>query len=341
MVHDQLCERAALFENGRLVEFWPKTQQAIFIGAICLVRVGQVFVKQNRVQCQLADGTPASFRISSNTKYRTGDLCWITLEAMGRQHKPWQASHGISRAGQLVVLHYGSDEVRASHKAGSGLGDELGQAVRSALPDGWGAVIKRAGLSAETDRLLAEITALLAPLGDGLADRLAACQAAMVPSLIYHGDDVRARVALASVMRHNRCERDDSYWADVAQEAHALCESQVVTANGAILHFEQTQALLAVDVDSGQSGLSPYALAKSVAEEILQILRLGCYSGVVVIDMPRLRPDDMAEIVKIMRQKALADQRHPDVLGVSRAGLIELRIRHRETLLASRLQTIS
>lgn len=337
LVHDQDKSRAALFDDGRLVEFWPFAAHGLYIGAICLARVTQIFAKQNRAQCQLADGTDASFRIDASAKIAPGDLCWITLQAQGRQHKPWQAHHAISRAGQLLVLHYGKRFVRASHKAGTDLSDEMRQSLESALPEGWGMVIKRAGLEASQEALLAETSALLTPLGDDFKDKLAQADTAMAPHVIYHGDDVGARIAINRYGRKIRCETDTDYWADITHEASALCAPQVICHNGAVLHFEQTQAVLAVDVDSAQSRLAPYPLAKSVAKQIMQILRLGCYSGVVVIDMPRLRHDDMADILTILRQAAKADQRHPEVLGLSRAGLIELKIRHRDSLLQDRL----
>ena len=112
---------------------------------------------------------------------------------------------------------------------------------------------------------------------------------------------------------------------------------EVHLANGAVLSFEPTKALIAVDVDSAASKLAPLALARAVAPEIMRLIRLNSYSGVIVVDMPRLAFKDMAPVIEVMRDAARHDMRHPDVLGISRAGLIELVVRHRLAPLANRL----
>ena len=50
---------------------------------------------------------------------------------------------------------------------------------------------------------------------------------------------------------------------------------------------------------------------------------------------------DMGAILSIMRKAAARDIRNPDVLGISRAGLIEIVVRHRLSPLAERLTAIS
>ena len=46
---------------------------------------------------------------------------------------------------------------------------------------------------------------------------------------------------------------------------------------------------------------------------------------------------DFAEVLEVMRSCATKDMRHPDVLGVSRAGLIEIVVRHRLAYLGDRV----
>ena len=256
---------------------------------------------------------------------------------MGRQHKPWQAEVGLSRAGRLVVLHYNRSGVRLSHKAKQPMADGIVQMVEDALPEGWGAVLKRVSLHSHGDEIIAEMAALLEPLGADIGTAIAQCELRNETSLLYHGDDITAQIALMRRIYDVRCETDDSWWADMAQTAREACARKIVLDKGAVLFCEPTQAVLAIDIDSGQSRLGPKALAKYVGPEIMKIIRLASYSGVVVVDMPRLRPDDMAEIVSDMRQAALDDSRNPEVLGVSRAGLVEVVIRHRYSLLKDRL----
>lgn len=330
--------RAALIENGQLVEYVPEIAAGDYgIGAICHARITQTFPKQKRAQCQLENGVLASFRIEDKAGLVTGQLCWITLSAMGRQHKPWQAEQGISRAGRLIVLHHGKSAVRLSHKAKGQIDKSVIAAVQEALPEGWGAVLKRASISATIDDICAEMTALLAPLSLPLATT----KDGAAPSVLYRGDDalsyLRHTAAPDVALRH---ELDKISWDEIEDQAIAAIEREVILPNGAALYFEQTQALLAVDVDSATSKLSPLALAIYIAPQLMRHIRLASYSGVVVVDMPRLGMADMAKILELLRIEAAKDIRHPDVLGVSRAGLIEIVVRHRLSPLKDRLSAV-
>ena len=327
--------RAALFEDGQLVDYWPSdTQSPYGIGAIHYARVTQLFAKQNRANCQLDTGEIASVRFSAKDKLTAGQLCWITLSAMPRQHKPWQAELGISRAGRLIVMHYGQDTLRVSHKAKEAIDDALLRTLKAALPDGWGAVLKRASLDASTDDIIAEMTRLVSALPDPLPDVRHHNQ----PFCFYHGETGRDYVTLGALANHERRRLDDAVrWDEISAEAKLACEQVVSLSNGAVLTVEQTQAVLAIDVDSAQSRLSPLALARAVAPHIMRLIRLAHYSGVIVIDMPRLGFSDMTAILAEMRHHATRDIRHPDVLGVSRAGLIEIVVRHRLSRLSERM----
>ena len=325
---------AALFEHGRLVEYIKNPPpNSLSVGAICLARITQLFPKQKRGQCQLPSGEVASLRLDNTQDYLSGALMWVTLTAMGRQHKPWQAESGISRAGRLIVLHHGLDEVRVSHKAKGAIDESIIAQVRAALPNGWGAVLKRASAAASAEMIQDEIAALLAPLtlpiGSGSYPD--------APSCLYQGDSPQVMLSIAAPDATLRYDDEAALWDEIEDAAYEAAERDILLDNGARLSFEATQALLAVDVDSGTSKLGPLALARATAPEIMRIIRLASYSGVIVIDMPRLAFKDMAAILDEMRDLAQNDIRHPDILGVSRAGLIEMIVRHRLAPLSARL----
>ena len=329
---------AALFENGKLVEYIKNPAAGdLSVGAICLARITQLFPKQKRGQCQLPTGEIASFRLDAGATYHAGDLIVITVTAMPRQHKPWQAETGISRAGRLVVLHHGSSAVRLSHKAKGAIDEAVIAQVKDSLPEGWGAVLKRASIGATAEMICDEVKKLMAPLD--FAPETA--QGHNAPICLYEGDKAQVMLALAAPHAVMRYDDDRALWQDIDDLAHDATAQTIILENGVRLSFEATQALLAIDVDSGTSHLSPLALARYCAPEIMRLLRLASYSGVVVIDMPRLAFKDMAAILEDMRALAQDDMRHPDILGVSRAGLIEIIIRHRLAPLSSRLSAHS
>ena len=329
---------AALFEDGTIVEYMPEMASHHYgVGAICLARITQIFNKQNRAQCQLETGEIASFRLSDKVKLVSGELCWVTLSAMGRQQKPWQAEQGISRAGRLIVLHHNRQGVRVSHKAKGAFDEAQLTQIEAILPDGWGAVLKRASFAAAMDEIIAEIDQLSNPL----ANRLEAALRSQAPMTLFYGDKGKDYLALAASRDvKERFVADGHEWDEIEDSARQACEAEVVLPNGAVLQFDQTRALMAVDVDSAASKLSPLALARYVAPHIMRLIRLASYSGVILVDMPRLGTQDMAGILEMMRQEAQKDIRHPDVLGVSRAGLIEIVVRHRLSPLIERLAAI-
>lgn len=325
-------DRGALFEDGKLVEYWPASQDDYHIGAICILRITQIFKKQKRAQCQLPNGALVSFRLTDAKGLSVGSFCWITLTAQPRQHKPWQAEQGISRAGKYIVLHYGASGLRISHKAKGNIDTKWLDEVKTHLPDGWGGVLKRASAGVSAEDIVAEIKLLTKGID------LPPPASITEPKIIYNGDSGYDLYCLAAAPHTILQQQSDNvFWQEIEEQVAEACSQNITLPSGARLSFELTQALTAVDVDSATSQLAPAALAKHVAPEIMRFIRLACYSGIIIVDMPRMGTKDIAEVLEVMRSCATKDMRHPDVLGVSRAGLIEIVVRHRLAYLGDRV----
>ena len=325
-------ERGALFEDGKLVEYWPASQDDYHIGAICILRITQIFKKQKRAQCQLPNGSLVSFRLTDAKGLSVGSFCWITLTAQPRQHKPWQAEQGISRAGKYIVLHYGASGLRISHKAKGNIDTKWLDEVKTHLPDGWGGVLKRASAGVSVEDIVAEIKLLTKGI------ELPPPASITEPKIIYNGDSGYDLYCLAATQNTILQQQSDNvFWQEIEEQVAEACSQNITLPSGARLSFELTQALTAVDVDSATSQLAPAALAKHVAPEIMRLIRLACHSGIIIVDMPRMGTKDIAEVLEVMRSCAAKDMRHPDVLGVSRAGLIEIVVRHRLAYLGDRV----
>lgn len=327
--------KLALIENGKLAEMWlaPEQEQPR-IWAIHLARVSQIFKQQNRAECQLVCGTKVSFRLQKSFSVISGGLVPITLSAMKRQHKPWQAELGISRAGRFVVMHAHSDGVRLSHKAKS-KDTSLIDAITPYLPAGWGAVIKRSGLGVSQEAICDEMHQLVKDISD---DLLANVADKTEPQMLYAGDTPLEQMQAATTLPATfHLQSEAAFWDDMIGEAQNACQSSITLASGIVIHCEPTEALIAIDVDSGASRLSPLQTALASAEPIMTHIRLASLSGVIVVDMPRLSPHDKDKVIAVMRDAAQKDRRVPDVLGFSRAGLIEIIVRHQNAALSDRL----
>ncbi|MGC6530393.1 MAG: ribonuclease E/G [Candidatus Puniceispirillaceae bacterium] len=338
--------RAALFEEGALVDYHKDSDDdndksaAYHIGGLFAARVSQVFTGQNRAECRLPNGQMASFRLSGKAKIVSGDMVFITLSAMMRQHKPWQAEVGLSRAGRLIVLNYGTSEIRVSQKSGGrdhALDPARKQALAAILPEGWGAIIKRAGMLADDAALQDEARQLLAPVTGVLGDLSLPAE----PRMYYQGDEARCLLRLSANGTLAETQNEDAAWwqaleADLSDQGDGPYHDD----KGFIIHIEQTQALIAIDVDSGTSRFDPATLARHAVPRIMAMIRLYALSGVIIVDLPRLKPSVMANCLDQFRKLAQKDIRHPDILGVTRAGLIEIVVRHRLAPLHDRLGKI-
>ena len=331
--------RAALYEQGALVEYFPNQDyDGLRLGAIIAVRISRVFAGQNRAECKLPEGQLASFRLGS-TKPKAGDIAVITLSAAPRQHKPWQADFGISRAGRHVILHYGEKGVRASYKAKTKmppLSEEIIASIEHALGHdkghSWGCVLKRACLErlhAGEDMLaliLDEIKALLSPLDEAA---LASAPKLAAPKIIYDGEDMMLASKLAAVSPPSiQIAEETLIWDEISDKIKAVCAEKLVLDSGIVLTIEMTQALTAIDIDSGSSAFGPKEIARQSARPIMQLIRLARLSGIILVDMPRLPAAEKEAVLAVMREEARRDRRHPDILGFSRAGLIEMVVRH-------------
>ena len=325
IITDSRDSKFALFEQDRLVDYFTESSGEERLGQLAYARITQLFAAHHRAEITLPDGSAASLRLSPKQPYKVGDIIPVTVTAMPRQHKPWQAELGFHRMGRLVMLHYGGAEVRLSKKAANpaALTADVKSAIEAALPEGWGAVIKRGADVPNPDAIIAEIEALLAPLP--LMTALPAGQTA----LVYGGDDVWLQAALAlNGPAQIHVNDDAALWDDIDQMAANALALPYEMANGARLFCEVTQACTVIDVDSGTSGLSPIALAEAALEEVLWLIRLTSLSGVILIDLPRLPFKAQQKLLDKFSTIALRDRRHPEILGFSRAGLLEITVRH-------------
>ncbi len=106
--------------------------------------------------------------------------------------------------------------------------------------------------------------------------------------------------------------------------------------SGGRIHIEETKALVAIDVDSGddRGNGSISRLNIEAAEEIARQIRLRNLSGKIIIDFAGSSEYKFLKPVVEALEEALADDPlKARVLGVSRAGNVEiLRVRRRPTL---------
>ena len=101
---------------------------------------------------------------------------------------------------------------------------------------------------------------------------------------------------------------------------------RVPLAGGGRMWIEPTRALTAIDLDSGDGSLE--ALFAAAPQAIASQLRLRQTGGLVAVDFPRMTPAIRKRLDADLSAALATDPRHPEWVGRTRGGLLELRLPH-------------
>ena len=101
-------------------------------------------------------------------------------------------------------------------------------------------------------------------------------------------------------------------------------ERQIAVKGGGSVTFDQTQALLAIDVDKGVAA-TPLDSAMAAAELIASQMRLRGLGGLVVIDFPNLRqPKHRTSLLRALDRAFEGDSAIVKIAQISRFGCVEM-----------------
>ena len=104
----------------------------------------------------------------------------------------------------------------------------------------------------------------------------------------------------------------------------SACETSLALPGGGSITIEQTQALLAIDVDKG-AAISAAAAANEAAKLIASQIRLRGLGGLVVIDFPNLRqPKQRKTLERTLEAACEIDVNVTKFNSLSRFGVIEM-----------------
>jgi ribonuclease G len=247
--------------------------------------------------------------------------------------------------------------------------ERLRELVRSVLPE-TGGVIVRTSAEGLGKRELAGDVRFLTRLWDRIAARIGAAAA---PSLLHHGMDLILRVArdlfsgdvhqviVDSAREHHRIVSflestmpklaprvslyDDAEPIferfQLEQQIRRALERVVRLKTGGYIAIDQTEALTAIDVNSGRyaGGKNPDETALDTNLEAVKVivdqLRLRNLGGLIVIDFIDMsRAASRRKVFEALSVALKKDKARTNVLSVSPLGLVEMtRRRTRESLL--------
>lgn len=270
----------------------------------------------------------------------------------------------LSIPGRFLVLTPGRTQFGVSRKVDDEDDRERLRALLDTLPtqEGLGVIVRTASLSASKTSMLKDLQVLKRQWKEvrtrGTTEP-APCLVYEEPSLAgravrdYLSDDITEiwvddaetaeeikdtvslifpRRASSNLIRlHSQANK--SMWEafDLQRQIDQIYSREVVLPSGGRLVFDQTEALMAVDINSGKiagrSNFESMALRTNIeaAQVIAQQLRLRDIGGQIVIDFIEMRErNHWRELEKVMRNAMKIDRARYDVAKVSSFGLMEV-----------------
>ena len=318
------------------------------------------FLQQNEIHSDYYQDTPSGDRTINNLVHK-GQEVIVQVVKDPIQKKGALMTTFISLPGRHLVLMPGTKNWGVSRK----IEDEderrrLKEIMKTLeLPDGFGMIIRTAGLGCTKTQLNKDLRYLVRLWRN--INLKATAEA--VPALLYKDrslavrairdyftpdvdeiiiddetvfQEVKTFVTIISprhqrmVKRHNS---DKPIFTKFQLEAQigSVFESRVPLKSGGSIVIEQTEALVAIDVNSGRStqhkGLEQTALTTNLeaAEEVARQLRLRDLGGLIVIDFIDMRePKNRTAVERTLREHVKRDKARVRVGRVSQFGLLEL-----------------
>jgi ribonuclease E len=283
----------------------------------------------------------------------------VTKEGIGNKG-PTLTSY-ISLPGRYLVMMAGMSQLGVSRKIEN---DEQRRAMRKLLqelnpPKNLGFIIRTAGID-RTKKELQQDLLYLVRIWKLINERIATLPA---PAELYQESDLVIRtIRDLAVQEIDRIIVDDPVAADrvrdfleiispksaglvevyrdplplfqrfnVERQIDRINARRVEMANGGSLVIDSTEALVAIDVNSGRyrehrdAELTAFNINKDAIREICRQLRLRDLGGVIVIDFIDMREDrHKREIERLLRDELRHDRARTKVLRMSQFCMIEL-----------------
>lgn len=291
-----------------------------------------------------------------------------------------RVSTNLSIAGRyLVILPYSAHIGLSTKIEDKAERDRLKKILNDLeVPEGVGLICRTVGEGRKAIFFKRDLKILL-DYWDSIEDKISRCQAPVCvyeePNLIERTardfmteeiggilvDDKNAFSIIRSMLRkHGGLKmgakvkhytgKDPIYeYYNVDKQLSQLLKREVSLPSGGYICIDETEALIAIDVNSGRIGSNkkiehPELILRTnleAAEEIARQLRLRNVGGLVVIDFIDMRTQkDREEVYKTMKKFAKEDSAKTKVIPISKFGLMEMtRQREVESLSSSIFST--
>ncbi len=308
----------------------------------------------------IADQQWKKLKIENVMKKGQEVLVQVVKEAVGT--KGANMTTYLSIPGRYLVLMPGSDSAGISKKI---VGDEQRFQLREmmnsfSIPEGIGYIIRTASVEITKTSLQKDLRYLLRLWGE-IKKR---GQTLDAPSLVYEDQDIVVRFLrdhFDPEMREILVDTQDSFdqvqkfvsllpaqqrkvkvrlhrgprpifnLHNIEEQIESIYKPQVQLPSGGSIVISPTEALVAIDVNSGRTSKDSnfdetiFLANKEAAAELARQLRLRDLGGLIVVDFIDMRSKKhIREVEKVVKQSMKRDKAKADISTISRFGLMQI-----------------
>lgn len=127
---------------------------------------------------------------------------------------------------------------------------------------------------------------------------------------------------------------------DVLGQIEALFHNYLLLPGGGSIIIQETAALTAIDVNSGNDKRANLATNLEAAKEIGRQLRLRNCGGIIIIDFMKMNKKDEKQLLQTLNEISLSDPCTVQIHGFTKLGLIEITRKRRTAALHERIEHI-
>lgn len=330
--------------------------QAAFVD-IGMEKNAFISLKDASPKVNIAKGEKLEFSKISEVLKQNDDII-VQVKKAATPTKGARVSTHISIPGNYLVLLPNVEIITVSQKISENERERVLKIIRNSLPEGYGA-IARTEAELATERIIKEEINHLVKQWENIVNKSKEIKSI---GLLYDEHELVSKVGRELI--NNKIEKiyvnDDKIYdelreyidqkkenmifeikilnvSDIISEFGLLSEiseaneRKVWLKNGGYIVIDKTEALTAIDVNSGkflgENGLenTAFAVNSEAAKEIMKQLRLRDIGGIIVIDYIDLtKKENQFKIIKIMEEEAKKDRSKIDIKGYTELNLVEL-----------------
>lgn len=354
----------ALLDDGILSDISvEKTEETDIVGRVYKGVIRNVVPSINGMFIDIGIGRNAFLRtkdILTKEPHTEGAAVLVQVEKDSTETKGPLVTEKISFAGKYAVALMNTEYIGISKKIRKEeIRDSLRQVARQICPSGMGAVVRTAAESAKPDAFAKDMQAL-ARIGDVVNRRFKIEKA---PALLYRDGDL-----VVKALRDYTTSDVEKIWVDdkdtydrlcqiaegesicevgkiglfaantplfsafhVEEQVAALFDREVPLPSGGSLVIDYTEALTAIDVNSGSfKGNMPhselaYLINVDAAKEIARQIRLRGIGGIIMIDFIDMdKKSQQDKLVRLLKEEVRKDRVKTVVCGMTSLGLVEM-----------------